>query len=219
MQGGCVIAIYTRVSSEAQVEAESIESQRFAIRGYLASKGIPIEHTKEYADDGYSGKNLDRPQWKELNAAIDRGEHTHVIAYSLDRAGRTVVPILEWMARMNTLGVKVTFVVEGFDTTTPTGEFCLTVMLALAQLQRKQIVRNTLNGLAYRRAQGLPHGVNAKPPRPGHKGYRRFTDTEEAQIMARLEGGEPRQVVADSLGVHYRTIIKVIKRMRKKVAA
>lgn len=209
------IAIYLRVSTDKQ----DAEMQRGVVRSTIERDGARMEDCTEYCDEGYSGRLASRPDWDRLNAAIEQGQHSAVYLYSLTRVGRVAADIFAWVKKMQDLNVKVVFSKEAYDMTTPVGKLVFGIMAVFAELELDTITQRNRDTVKARRAQGLPHGVNAKPPRPGHKGYRRFTDHEEAQIMARLEGGEPRQSVADSLGVHYRTIIKVIKRARKKVAA
>lgn len=203
------IALYLRTSSDLQRQANSIEAQRHAIHGYLASKGIDLAQCVEYPDDGESGATMNRPQWKALNAAIDKGEHSQVIFYAIDRAARTPLGLLEWIERTRNK-IKVTFIVEGLDTTTPMGECVLTILAAIGKLNRQRTARDTSNRIRAKLLKGEPWG-GAKVIDPSRPGCRRFTDEEEATIAARARETSVKGA-AREFKCHPLTVQKMLKR-------
>lgn len=88
-------ADYLRLSKEdgdssfyaKKQESDSISSQRALIEGYVA-KCPDIELVAEYVDDGYTGTNFDRPDFKKMMDAVERGEINCIIVKDLSRFGR-----------------------------------------------------------------------------------------------------------------------------------
>ncbi len=67
------VALYARVSSEQQAEANTIESQRTEIRARIAADGFDPSSILEFLDEGYSGSTLVRPALERLrDVASDR---------------------------------------------------------------------------------------------------------------------------------------------------
>lgn len=81
-------ALYLRLSKddEGVGESSSITTQRSILREYAAKHGFAIED--EYTDDGYSGTNYDRPEFKRMIADIESGKINCVITKDLSRLGR-----------------------------------------------------------------------------------------------------------------------------------
>ena len=79
---------YFRLSrEEAQGgESGSIANQRMIVRNYCKQKGITL--AKEFADDGWSGSNFDRPAFQDMMRKLERGEANIVITKDLSRLGR-----------------------------------------------------------------------------------------------------------------------------------
>jgi len=59
-------ALYTRVSSEQQAAAHTIESQRAALTERAQADGVPIPAERQFVDDGHSGATLVRPALDRL---------------------------------------------------------------------------------------------------------------------------------------------------------
>ena len=67
------VAVYLRVSSQAQRQRETIASQREAVLEYARSRGWSIPHERVFADDGFSGATLDRPALEALRDLVASG--------------------------------------------------------------------------------------------------------------------------------------------------
>ena len=150
------VAIYLRVSTEEQAKSGlGLEAQERRCRAMATVKGWP-EPTL-YRDDGISGTKdtRRRPGLAALMGALGRGEMDAVIIHSLDRLGRRTRLILELVDEMNRCGVSLVSCKESLDTTTPTGQFVLTLFAALAQLERDTIAQRTRDALD---AHGLRDG-------------------------------------------------------------
>lgn len=91
MSSGIRAAAYLRISrDEAQKgESSSISNQRQIIRDYCAREGITL--VREYADDGWSGGNFDRPQFQAMLGELEGLGVQMVITKDLSRLGRDMV--------------------------------------------------------------------------------------------------------------------------------
>jgi predicted site-specific integrase-resolvase len=82
------VALYARVSTEAQQKEGTIESQLVELRTQIAAAGHEL--VKEYIDDGHSGKYLDRPALDELRTALKTNTFDAVYFFCADRIARDV---------------------------------------------------------------------------------------------------------------------------------
>jgi DNA invertase Pin-like site-specific DNA recombinase len=117
-----------------------------------------------FEDVGESGsKRFDqRPKGRELCERLGPGDHLFVA--KLDRAFRNTVDCLSMVERWKKLGVKLHFCDLGampIDPTTPIGEFILTIMAAVAKLEREFIRQRTREAMAARKRTG--HAVSRYP--------------------------------------------------------
>lgn len=110
--------------------------------------------------DKLSGKDTNRPQ---LNAMIDyvrEGDTVVVSEYSrLARSTRDLIDIIETLQNK---GVTVISMKEQLDTSTPQGEFMLTVFAGIATLERKLMLQRQREGIAIAKANGKYKGRQSK---------------------------------------------------------
>ncbi|MCD8372991.1 MAG: recombinase family protein [Clostridia bacterium] len=91
-----ITALYLRVSTDMQAqEGYGLDFQFDAIRKYVQAFNIP--NPVIFVDDGYTGMNIDRPAFQEMNRLMNLGRVKFVITYSLDRIGRTQMIILKFL--------------------------------------------------------------------------------------------------------------------------
>lgn len=108
-------AIYGRQSIDKK-DSISIESQ-FEFCRYELKGG----EGKEYKDMGYSGKNIDRPDFQRLLGDIRAGLIKRVVVYKLDRISRSIVDFAKLMEIFMQYNVEFVSCTEKFDTSTPMG--------------------------------------------------------------------------------------------------
>ncbi len=158
-------APYLRVSTNGQIDGESLNTQRIQIQDYCASTGWKL--VKVYGDAGISGAKDDRPALQALLSAVKAGEIDAVVVRDLSRFGRSVTFV----------SIK-----EGIDGTGPYGQFMLTILAAIAELEMEMITsRMKENRLARWRDKRIFCG---KPP----YGYR--WNAKEKRIEIVLDQGE-----------------------------
>ena len=110
------VAAYLRVSSEEQRERQTIATQRDFAERYCALHSLAVYRT--YADDGVSGTvPLDqRPEARQILADARNRKFDQLLVYRLDRLGRETRLILNAVAELEKLGVRVRSMTEEFDT-------------------------------------------------------------------------------------------------------
>ncbi len=148
------IALYARVSSEDQAEAETIEVQRDFLHRYCELHGLEI--VGEYLDDGVKGTiPLEkRAQGVRLLQHAQEGRFGAVLFMRVSRLGRRLAVVLDAYEALDAAGVALKSGTEPIDTATPVGRFVFQMLGAFAELDRETILDNTTRG----RARGARNG-------------------------------------------------------------
>lgn len=134
---------YLRVSTDDQ----STETQRATITSRYSID-------KWFTDEATSGaiKARDRQGLSELLKYARSGDT--VVVYAIDRLGRNTIDVLETVETLEAEGVAVLSIREGFDLSTPMGKAMLTMLAAMAELERSNIKSRQMAGLERARAEG-----------------------------------------------------------------
>lgn len=93
--------IYTRVSTEVQVDGYSLEAQKERLRREAAHRGMKV--VGEYSDEGRSGKNITgRPEFKKMLQDIksSKDDVDYVLVFKLSRFGRNAADTLNSLQYM-----------------------------------------------------------------------------------------------------------------------
>ena len=128
-------AIYARVSTDDQ----TVQSQIEHLTEVAQHRGWQI--VAIYKDEGISGaKGRDkRPGLNNLLNDAQRRKYDIVMAWHLDRIGRSTIDVLNNLGNLTSYGVHIYLDKLNIDTTTPTGKFFLTITAGLAELEREMI--------------------------------------------------------------------------------
>jgi len=140
-------ALYLRVSTEEQaVEGYGLDVQTERTNAQAIAKGMQTIDT--YCDPGISGtKGPDeRPELARMLADAAARKFDAVIVLSLDRLGRKTSLVLSLVEQLSDVGVALVSCKESLDTSTPQGQFVLTMFAALAQLEAGVIRERTTAG-------------------------------------------------------------------------
>ncbi|WP_054287279.1 recombinase family protein [Gulbenkiania mobilis] len=137
---------YVRVSSDSQ----STEAQRHAI----AERYNIAEAEHWFEDSAVSGavKALQRPGFAELYKFARKGDTVVVVA--IDRLGRDTIDVLETVEALKAKGVAVVSMREGFDLSTPAGKLVMTMLAAVAEMERANIKARQMAGIERAKAVG-----------------------------------------------------------------
>ena len=150
-------AIYARVSSIEQAGNTSIKTQLKRCESFALAKNFKV--IEEYCDEGYSGKNFERPEFKRMISDFDKFEI--IICYSLDRFSRSTLELLKVIQSIREKGKKIYFLNPLIDVNDNYGEFFITILSALAQLERNMILDRTKSGTRQRFSEGK---IQNRPP-------------------------------------------------------
>lgn len=176
---------YIRVSTQGQERGTSLATQRKKLKEHGADK--IISETK-------SGASIDRPELTGLLSKLSKGDT--LLVYRFDRLARNTRHLLEIVEGLEAKGVYFKSVTENIDTNTPMGKMFLTVMGAIAELERATIRERTEQG--YR--QYIENG--------GKVG-RKMTDPARLSLAKRLLlEGQTYQSVAKQTGVSAKTLYR-----------
>lgn len=157
-------AIYTRKSKYTE-EGESIENQINMCIEY-AKKNLDIKDYVIYQDEGFSGGNTDRPQFRKMMKDIKEKKYTHLICYRLDRISRSVADFSQTLELLNKLKVSFVSIRERFDTSSSMGRAMLNISATFAQFERETIAERIRDNL---RELGKTGRWLGGPPPLGYK--------------------------------------------------
>ena len=185
---------YVRVSTIEQADTGvSLAAQRHRIAAYCDAHGLALLRVEE--DAGLSGRRTsNRPALQRSLRALAQGEACGLVAVKLDRLSRTTRDVLDLVARAEQEGWALHSIDERLDTSSPSGRFVVTILAALAQLEREQAAARTKAAMAELRRQGKR--ISGKPPF-GYRfaGNRVVTQAAEQPLLQRM-----RELARDGAG-------------------
>jgi DNA invertase Pin-like site-specific DNA recombinase len=175
---------YARVSTEAQSLALQLDA-------------LAQAHCQRVFTDKASGTNSNRPGLTEALSHLREGDV--LVIWKLDRLGRTVKGLVDFVSELADRGVQFLSLTDGIDTATPTGRFFFHVMASLAQMERELLVERTKAGLEAARQRGRLVGRK-----------RRMTPSKIDAAKKLLASGVSPREVAQNLGVSVPTLYRWI---------
>lgn len=141
---GIRVALYLRVSTEEQAkEGFSLGAQKQALEDHCMIYDYQI--AKVYTDDGYSGRNTKRPAYKLMMEEIDSWDS--ILVLKMDRIHRNTRNFIEMMDLLKKKQKGFISMQEKLDTETAMGNFFMTLMQSIAQLESEQISERTRFGM------------------------------------------------------------------------
>lgn len=151
--------IYTRVSTELQLDGYSLEAQKERLRREAKHRGMQI--AGEYSDEGKSGKNINgRPEFKKMLADIKSGKDDvdYVLVFKLSRFGRNTADTLNSLQYMEDYGVNLLCVEDNIDSAGASGKLIISVLVAVAEIERSNIQEQTMAGRKQKARDGKWNG-------------------------------------------------------------
>lgn len=142
------IFIYSRKSVYTG-RGESIENQIEMSKKYIFSKftGVTDNDIIIYEDEGFSGKNIDRPAFQHMLKEIKKIKPDYVICYRLDRISRNVSNFSSLIEYLNEYNVSFICIKEEFDTSKPMGKAMMYIASVFAQLERETIAERVRDNM------------------------------------------------------------------------
>ena len=151
--------IYTRVSTSMQVDGYSLDAQKDKLKKYADYQELSI--VGEYSDEGKSGKSVEsRPQFKQMLADIENGKDNvdYVLVFKLSRFGRNAADVLSSLQKMQDYGVNLICVEDGIDSSKDAGKLMISVLSAVAEIERENILVQTMEGRRQKAREGRWNG-------------------------------------------------------------
>jgi site-specific DNA recombinase len=148
------IALYCRVSTDEQArEGISLDEQQERLKAYCRAMGWS-EEPLLFIDDGYSAKNLDRPELNRLLKEVKKGTISKILVTKLDRLSRRLLDLLKLIDMFQEHNVSFISISESFDTNTPSGRLTLQVLGAVAEFERERIRERVFENMLHAARQG-----------------------------------------------------------------
>lgn len=178
---------------EAAYARQSVEKKNsLSIKGQLdlCMRSAGNFGLKTYSDQGYSGKNTDRPDFQRLLKDIKSDKISKLYVYRLDRFSRSIADFGQLWNVLQAHNVEFVSVTESFDTSTPMGRAMLHIIMVFAQLERETTAERVKDNYDSRAALG------SWPGGPAPYGYRNgrtssgaptlLQDAEQAEVVRRI---------------------------------
>ena len=146
------IAIYSR-KSKFTGKGESIGNQIELCKEYIRAHygDDALDHLVVYEDEGFSGGNLNRPDFKKMMAAAKERKFKAIIVYRLDRISRNISDFSSLIEELARLDIAFVSIKEQFDTGSPMGRAMMYIASVFSQLERETIaerIRDNMHELA-----------------------------------------------------------------------
>jgi DNA invertase Pin-like site-specific DNA recombinase len=186
-------ALYVRVSTDAQTG----ENQMRELRQVAVRRGWDV--VEVYSDAGISGAKgrNGRPGLDSVLKDATRRKFDIVMAWAIDRLGRSLVDLLGTIGHLEACGVDLYLDQQSIDTTTPMGKLVFQVTGAFAEFERTMIRQRVKAGLKRAVAQGVKLG------RP------KIDSATERKVRKQLAKGVGILKVAKSLGIGTGTVQRI----------
>lgn len=150
---------YTRVSTAMQIDGYSLDAQKSRMKAYAEFNDYEIVH--EYEDAGKSGKSIEgRIQFNQMLEDIKIGKDgvSYVLVFKLSRFGRNAADVLSTLQVMQDFGVNLICVEDGIDSSKDAGKLMISVLSAVAEIERENIRVQTMEGRIQKAREGKWNG-------------------------------------------------------------
>lgn len=149
----CVI--YIRVSSERQVQGFSLDGQKRELIECAKAKGLEVAEI--YVEEGKSGKSIEgRDEFQRMMSDVTKqdSEVGYILVYKLSRFGRNTRDILNSLNTINRYGINLLTKEEGIDSSNNMGGLMITILGTVAEMERENIITQTMLGREEKSRQG-----------------------------------------------------------------
>ena len=153
------VYIYIRVSTAMQIDGYSLDAQKARMKAYADFNDYQI--VGEYEDAGKSGKSIEgRASFCRMMEDIKSGKDgvAYVLVFKLSRFGRNAADVLSTLQVMQDFGVNLICVEDGIDSSKDAGKLMISVLSAVAEIERENIRVQTMEGRIQKAREGRWNG-------------------------------------------------------------
>ena len=153
------VYIYTRVSTAMQIDGYSLDAQKARMKAYADFNDYQI--VGEYEDAGKSGKSIEgRASFCKMMEDIKSGKDgvAYVLVFKLSRFGRNAADVLSTLQVMQDFSVNLICVEDGIDSSKDAGKLMISVLSAVAEIERENIRVQTMEGRIQKAREGRWNG-------------------------------------------------------------
>ena len=154
--------IYIRVSTAMQVDGYSLEAQKERLMKFAEFQDMEV--VREYCDAGKSGKSITgRPEFQRMlqDVSEERDGVAFILVFKLSRFGRNAADVLNSLQFIQDYGVNLICVEDGIDSSKDSGKLTITVLSAVAEIERENILVQTMEGRKQKAREGKWNGGQA----------------------------------------------------------
>jgi site-specific DNA recombinase len=163
------VAMYARVSSDQQAEAQTIASQVAALRERIAAEGLTVPDALQFLDEGYSGATLVRPALERLRDVVAARAVDRLYVHSPDRLARKYAYQVLLVDEFRRAGVEIIFLNRALGQS-PEDDLLLQVQGMIAEYERAKIIERHRRGKRHAARSGVVNVLSGAP-----YGYRYVT--------------------------------------------
>jgi site-specific DNA recombinase len=185
-------ALYARVSSDQQAQAQTIPSQLAALRSRIQSDEGVLSPEREFMDEGYSGSTLIRPALERLRDVVAAGGIDRLYVHSPDRLARKYAYQVVLVDELQRAGVAVIFLNHEWGRS-PQDDLLLQVQGMIAEYERAKILERSRRGKRHKAQvgsvkvlSGAPYGYRYVTVAEGGGQARYEVCEEEAQVVRQV---------------------------------
>lgn len=200
------VYLYTRVSTSMQMEGYSLDAQKERLKKYAQGNDMII--AGEYSDQGKSGKSIEgRTDFQRMLNDISNKKDgvSFVLVFKLSRFGRNAADTLNSLQFMQDYGVNLISVEDGIDSSKDAGKLMISVLSAVAEIERENILVQTMEGRKQKAREGRWNG--------GFAPYGYSLDKENSVLIVNEEEAEAIRIIFDKF-VHtnlgYNGVVKYL---------
>lgn len=179
---------YVRVSTMEQNEARQIE-------------GLKKHDIEKWYIEKISGKNTDRPKLQEMISELQSGDTVYIHDFS--RLARSTSDLLKLVEELNSRGIHLVSNKENIDTSTPTGKLMLTMIGAINEFERTNMLERQKEGIAIAKREGKYRNCGRKK--------KDLTDGYENLIQQYVDGNIGKVQLAVMLNVSRPTLNRILE--------
>ena len=153
------VYLYTRVSTTIQIDGYSLDAQKTKMKAFCNYNEYEI--AGEYEDAGKSGKSIEgRVSFNQMVEDIKSGKDgvSYVLVFKLSRFGRNAADVLATLQVMQDFGVNLICVEDGIDSSKDAGKLMISVLSAVAEIERENIRVQTMEGRMQKAREGKWNG-------------------------------------------------------------